>query len=81
VPMSTTDRARIAALTRHGLHDPKEATKPALAGFHAKFERQADPQGVLAPDERARRAARLMQAHMLRLAARSAEVRRNRAAS
>jgi hypothetical protein len=79
--MSNTDRARIAALTRHGMHDPKEATEAALVGFRAKFALQADPTGSLQPDERARRANRLMQAHMLRLAARSAEVRARRKAA
>jgi hypothetical protein len=81
VPMSATDRARIAALTRHAFGDTKKATAQARAGFLAKFEREVDPDGVLAADERARRADRLMQAHMLRLAAKSAEARRKRAAS
>ena len=78
--MSTTDRAQIAALTRHAFSDTKDATKAAHAGFRAKFEREVDPEGELAPDERARRADRLMRAHMLRLSAKSAEARAKRKA-
>jgi hypothetical protein len=37
-----------------------------------------DPEGVLAPDERSRRAESLMRAHMLRLARASARARRRR---
>jgi hypothetical protein len=79
VAMSTTERARYAALIRHAFGDTKEATAPAHAGFIAKFEREADPDGVLAPEERALRADRLMRAHMLLLSSRSAEARRKRA--
>jgi hypothetical protein len=80
VPMSNTDRARVAALTRHAFHDTKEATKPARDGWFAKFELAVDPEGKLQPVERAKRADRLMQAYMVKLSARSAEVRRKRAA-
>jgi hypothetical protein len=79
VPMSPSERARVAALTRHAFGDTKAATAPARAGYRAKFERQADPQGTLSSAERALRADRLMRAHMLRLAAKSAESRRKRA--
>jgi hypothetical protein len=74
--MSNTDRARIAALTRHARGDTAAAIAPARAGFLAKFEREVDPNGTLDPAERELRANRLLRAHMLRLAARSAEVRR-----
>lgn len=68
--------ARIAALTRHAFNDTVESTKPARAGFGAKFAREVDPDGVLPPDERARRAQRALRAHMLTLAAKSAAARR-----
>lgn len=48
----------------------------ARRGFRARFERLVDPGGVLDPIERAKRADRARRAHMLTLAARSAEVRR-----
>ncbi|MGG5753185.1 hypothetical protein ACQ3I4_11250 [Zafaria sp. Z1313] len=42
----------------------------------AKFEHQADPDGVLLPAERARRAEHLRKAHFQRLALKSAQSRR-----
>ena len=51
--------ARIAAAERWArTADRTAATAPARRGLAAKFEREADPDGVLPPDERARRAAR-----------------------
>lgn len=72
--------ARIAAAERWGkTSDRSEATAPARAGLRAKFERQADPEGILPADERGRRADSLMRAHMLRMSLR-AKVSRRRAA-
>ena len=69
--------ARIAAAERWArTSDRTEATAPARRGLTAKFEREADPDGVLPPEERARRADLLMRAHMLRMARRSAQARR-----
>jgi hypothetical protein len=42
----------------------------------AKFEREVDPDGVLLPDERARRAEHARKAHFARLSLRSAKSRR-----
>jgi hypothetical protein len=81
VPMSPTERARIAALTRHSRGDTKQATAAARAHFEARFELEVDPEGILSPEERAARTKRAMRAHMLRLAAKSAETRAKRAAS
>lgn len=68
--------ARIAAAERWArTTDRAAATAPARQGLAAKFEREADPDGLLAPDERARRADLLMRAHMLRMARRSAQAR------
>jgi hypothetical protein len=44
--------------------------------LRARFEREADPTGVLDPVERARRTDALFAAHMLRLARASAKARR-----
>jgi len=49
---------------------------PAHAGFRTRFENEVDPTGILDPAERAVRADRARRAYMLRLAARSADVRR-----
>lgn len=53
-------------------------TRPARTAFAARFEREVDPLGVLAPAERALRAEAAMRAHMLRLAERSADARARR---
>jgi hypothetical protein len=69
--------ARIAAAERWArTPDRAAATAPARRGLRAKFEREADPDGVLDAGERARRADALMSAHMLRLARASAKARR-----
>jgi hypothetical protein len=49
-------------------------------GLRAKYETAADPDGVLPPDERARRADLLHRAHMLRAAHASVKARRARGA-
>lgn len=69
-------RARIAALSLHAQRDSREITAPARSSFLARFEREVDPDGVLAPQERAKRAQRALRAHMQRLALRSAQSRR-----
>ena len=67
---------RIGGLTRAARYTPDELVRNARAGFIAKFEREADPDGVLTPKERARRADALYRAHMTRLAMASAKARR-----
>jgi hypothetical protein len=80
-PSDRALRARIAAAHRWGyVSDRQAATEPARRGLRAKFERLADPDGLLSPEERARRADHLMRAHMLRLSRASAQARRRRAA-
>lgn len=67
---SASDRraiARIAGLTSAASRDATEMTAPARSGFLARFEREADPDGTLSPEERERRANLLLRAHMLRL--------------
>ncbi len=49
---------------------------PAHRAFRARFERLVDPEGNLDPVERTLRADRARRAHMLSLAAKSAESRR-----
>lgn len=72
--------ARIAAAERWArTPDRVAATEPARRGLRARFEREADPDGILGAAERARRADALMTAHMLRLARASAHARRTAA--
>ena len=72
--------ARIAAAERWArTPDRVAATEPARRGLRARFEREADPDGILDAAERALRADALMTAHMLRLARASAQARRTAA--
>lgn len=67
---------RIGGLTKASRYSAQELTAPAREGFLARFEREADPDGVLSPEERSRRAEALRRAHMARLALKSAQARR-----
>ena len=52
------------------------ATQAARDAFMRKFEEQVDPDGTLAPQERAKRAENAKRAHFARLALKSAISRR-----
>lgn len=76
-PAELSLAGRIAANTRWAKEpDRYAATAPAREGMAAKFEREADPDGVLPPAERARRAESLRKAYFARLGLRSAQSRR-----
>lgn len=80
-PAERSQRARLAAYTLHSLvEDPAAHTAPARAAFLARFERQVDPDGVLAPADRARRAECARKAYFARLALASAASRRRKRA-
>lgn len=83
-PEERTRRARIAANTRWGkTADRTAATEKARRGLRAKFEREADPDGVMTPAAREAAADNLQRAHYLRMAAKraaNAKKRRNSAA-
>lgn len=70
--------ATIGAHTLHATHDPREITSAARAAFLDRFDRQADPDGLLSAQERHRRAHHLRKAYFARLALRSAQSRRRR---
>jgi hypothetical protein len=70
---------RIGGLTAWARNDAETMTGAAHRGFRAKFAAIVDPEGRLDPQERAVRADRLMRAHMLTLAARSAASRKKKA--
>jgi hypothetical protein len=69
-------RGRIGAAVTHSRHDPRTATEAARAALWAKWERQVDPDGILAPEERRRRAEHAQRAHLLRASRASAVARR-----
>ncbi len=74
-------RSRIAAHVRWSKQDPVEGTARARAAFLDRFEKEVDPDGLLQPEEQARRAAHARKAYFQRLALKSAKARRAKAAS
>lgn len=68
-PKQRTLRARAAAYALHSQGGTN--TRAATAKFLERFERQVDPDGTLAPDERARRAAYARKSYMASLALRA----------
>jgi len=78
-PQARTLRARIAAHESWAqTADPAARTAPGRAAFRELFERRVDPDGLLSPEERARRAEQARKAHYVRMALRSAQSRRRR---
>lgn len=70
---------RIGAYTMLSRHDVHEITSAGREAFWSKFDRDVDPEGVLPPEERARRAEMARKAYFARLALASAKARRKRA--
>jgi hypothetical protein len=69
-------RARMAAHLLHAqISDEAEHTAPARAAFLSRFEREVDPDGILDPQERARRAEHAKKAYFLKLALASRKAR------
>ena len=68
-------RGRIGAHALHARHDARRTTAAARAAFLARFEREVDPDSVLSPEERERRAKQARKAYFSRLAYRSAVAR------
>ena len=84
MPISSQEaslRGRIGAYALHASHDPRETTSAARAAFLGRFESEVDPDGALAPAERARRALSARKAYFARLAYASAKARRKRGAA
>jgi len=79
---SRTERILRARIAAHALHakvsDPASHTAPARAVFLSRFEREVDPEGLLDPKERARRAEHAKKAYFLRLAIASAAARKKK---
>lgn len=79
-PSERSLRASYAAHVRWSRQDPVAGTAKARQAALDRFERQVDPDGLLSPVERARRAHHARKAYFTKLALRSAQVRRARAA-
>ena len=79
-PSERSLRARIAAHESWARTENRSArTAPARQAAMDAFARKVDPDGRLDPAERARRADHARRAHFLRLAMKSADVRRRKA--
>jgi hypothetical protein len=77
VPSERVLAARIAAHESWAATPDRSArTAAARQAFIEKFDRQADPDGVLEPAERTSRAESLRSAHYSRLALKAAQARR-----
>jgi hypothetical protein len=74
-PERASALGKIGSRVSHSRHDLTELTANARQAFRDSFERQVDPDHLLEPDERARRAEALRKAHYYRMALKSAEVR------
>lgn len=69
--MTRSESASVAANTRWAFEpDRTRATRPGTNAFLAKFEQLVDPDGVLSPEERAKRARNALSAHMTRIRSR-----------
>jgi hypothetical protein len=77
-PEQRRQRARKAAHTLHATHDSKEITAQARAAFNSRFEKEVDPEGLLSPEERQRRAEHARKAYFVSLALKSSRARRNK---
>jgi hypothetical protein len=58
--------------------DPRARTATARKAFLDRFDREVDPDGVLTPQERARRASHARRAYFARLALASSKARKAR---
>lgn len=72
-PAQRTLRARLAAYAQHA--QGRTSTRAGTTAFMQRFERDVDPDGVLDPAERHRRAQLARRAHMTRLALKSSLAR------
>ena len=80
-PSERSLRAQIAAHESWAhTADRTARTAPARKAALDRFEVEVDPEGVLLPEERARRAEHARKAYFLRLALKPAQARKRRAA-
>jgi hypothetical protein len=74
-PEQRSLRARLAAHTLHSKRDRRQTTLKARESFLERFENEVDPDRVLPPAERARRAESAKSAYFMKLAFRSSRAR------
>ena len=74
-PAERSLRGRIGAAVLHATHDSRELTAAGRKAFADRFEREVDPDGTLAPEERRKRAKAAKSAYFSRLALKSLKAR------
>jgi hypothetical protein len=75
-PLTPAERSLRARIAAHALHAKGgTSTAAGTAAFLGGFDRQVDPDGILPPDERARRAAHARKAHMSALSLKASRAR------
>jgi len=78
-PWTPERRSLNARYASHDLHaqvaDESAHTAPARAAFMGRFEREVDPDGVLSPEDRERRARHARKAYFLKLQIASSKAR------
>jgi hypothetical protein len=74
-------RARLAAYALHAQRDSRETTANGRAAFLARFDREVDPEGLLEPDERRRRAEQARRAYFARLSLAAVKARQAKRAT
>lgn len=77
-PEQRSMRARLAAYALHSKVDGAQHTAPARAKFNERFELEVDPDGLLPPHERQRRADLARRAYFTRLALQSSIARQSK---
>jgi hypothetical protein len=80
-PAERSLRARLGAHALHARRDARQTTALARAGFLARFEREVDPDAVLDPSERRRRAEHARRAYFIRLSLAAIAARRAKRAA
>jgi len=76
------NRSTIGKIGAYALHaQGKTNTGPATKAARARFEKQVDPDGILPPEERAKRAAYAKHQHYVLLGMKSGIARKNKANS
>jgi len=73
-PSERRTRARAAAFALHA--QGGTSTAAATAAQLARFDRLVDPEGKLAPEERAKRARQALRSYMTRLSLKASQARR-----
>lgn len=70
---------KIGGYTLHPRYDSREIAARATAGFYGSFQKKVDPEGLLPPDERLRRAEMARKAHFARLSLAGVKARQRKA--